>query len=100
MCGIIIFYSSFRPTAEEVCCHCLFWSERKQLDFFKDIHCYTMFKTCKALEDLTVCNGNWMEHITSYKESNPKEDITSLQKLKEEIITILKRGQYLMSIFN
>ena len=34
MCGVIIFYSSFRPTAKVVLRHCLFWPEEKRLKFF------------------------------------------------------------------
>jgi serine/threonine-protein kinase/endoribonuclease IRE1 len=26
-----------RPTAEEVLCHCLFWSKARQLSFFQDV---------------------------------------------------------------
>ena len=83
MCGIIIFYSSFRPTAEEVRCHCLFWPEEKQLKFIVEVGDY-IYKdtTSAAVEALKknasiVFEGNWKDLITSD----------------------LKSGQYLMSIF-
>ena len=83
MCGVIIFFSSFRPTAEEVLCHCLFWSEEKQLKFFVKVSDY-IYKdrtspVFKALEENAsiVFEGNWKDPITSD----------------------LKSGQYLMYIF-
>ena len=83
MRGIIIFYSSFRPTAEEVCCHCLFWLEEKQLQFFKGVHSCTMNKASSAFNAIeknasTVFLSDWKDLITS-------DDLQS--------------GQYLMSIF-
>ena len=83
MCGVIIFYSSFRPTAEEVLCHCHFWSEEKQLVFFEEVSAYIYKeKTSNAVKALNenasiVFESNWKEHITAD----------------------LKSGQYLMSIF-
>ena len=60
---------------------------------------YTMNQECIAFNDIEenasiVCNGDWREHITSYDMSNPKGNIT------QKIISHLKSGQYLMSIFN
>ena len=83
MRGIII-YSSFRPTAEEVCCHCLFWLEKQQLQFFMEVHSYTMDKTSPAFNAIeekasTVFKGDWKDLITS-------DD--------------LKSGQYLISFLN
>ena len=80
MCGVIIFYSYFRPTAEEVLCHCLFWSEKEQLEFFVRVSDKNRTSPAfKALEENSsiVLEGNWKDPITSD----------------------LKSGQSLMSIF-
>ena len=95
MCGIIIFYSSFRPTAEEVLRHCLFWIEKKQLEFFKEVHFYTKQKhhdAYKAIEEgaSILFKDSWKNYITSCHLTNKKEC---------RISVYLVYGQYLMSIF-
>ena len=77
MCGVIIFYSSFRPTAEEVLRHCLFWSEEEQLKFFVKVS--DKDRTSPAFETLeenasVVFDKDW----------------------KDLIPTKLKSGQYMM----
>lgn len=67
-----IFNSYFlRPTAEEVLCHCLFWSEKKQLAFFQDVSDriekeHVMSPVCQALElnASSVCGGDWRNIIS------------------------------------
>ena len=69
MCGIIIFYSYFRPTAEEAGCHCLFWSEKKQLQFLVEVNNFIRDKRSPAFIAIEenasiVFKGSWKEHIT------------------------------------
>ena len=96
MCGIIIFFSSFRPYAGQVLCHCLFWIEKKQLEFFREVSSYTNDKVHLAFDAIdvdssTVFNGCWRVCITSNQTSKPEEDYIS---------NYLSSGQFLTSIFN
>ena len=80
MHGVIIFYSSFRPTAEKVFWHCLFWSKNQQLDLFVGISEY-IYKDKKSPTHValnknssSVYKGDWKTRITSdLKSSDPKE---------------------------
>lgn len=64
-------YCTDRPTAQEVLCHCLFWSNEKQLAFFQDVsdriekEHYTS-PVVQALEvgATMVCKGDWRDNIT------------------------------------
>lgn len=61
----------FRPTAEEVLSHCLFWTEKKQLAFFQDVsdriekeHMMSPIFQALELNSLSVCGGDWKSIIS------------------------------------
>ena len=52
-------------------CHCLFWSEKKQLTFFQDVSDrvekeHSSSPVCQALElnAASVCGGDWKNNIS------------------------------------
>lgn len=60
----------YRPTAEEVLSHCVFWSYKKQLDFFQDVSdrlesedSNSPIKQNLELRASEVCEGDWTTHI-------------------------------------
>ncbi len=61
----------FRPSAQEVLCHCLFWSAPKQLSFFQDVSDRIEKESfsshvVQSLErgGIAVVKGSWKDHIT------------------------------------
>jgi len=73
-------WNLFRPTAEEVLSHCLFWSDEKQLAFFQDVSDRIeketfMSPVVQALEQgaATVCRGDWRNNITEELQEGNKE---------------------------
>ena len=61
----------FRPTADEVANHCLFWTKEKQLHFFQDVsdRIEKESYSSRLLQNLeqnaySVVGNNWLNDIT------------------------------------
>ena len=66
----IKFHFDFRPSADEVLHHCLFWSKSRQMSFFQDVSDRIEKETpqssvVQSLERgaIHVIKGDWRDHI-------------------------------------
>ena len=67
----VLFCILFRPTAQEVLSHCVFWSPSKRLAFFQDVsdRIEKESPSSRVLQSLerggvAVVKGDWKDHIT------------------------------------